>query len=85
MAPDRLTDAFGRTLNYLRISLTTACNLRCIYCRPRWVRSLPVYQDDLSDDEIVQVTEVAGFQLTMFIPAGLMGTLALGYLARLFK
>jgi cyclic pyranopterin phosphate synthase len=27
-------DAFGREIDYLRISLTDACNLRCVYCMP---------------------------------------------------
>ena len=27
-------DSFGRRINYLRISLTDACNLRCVYCMP---------------------------------------------------
>ena len=29
-----LTDSFGRFHNYLRISLTEKCNLRCVYCMP---------------------------------------------------
>lgn len=29
-----LTDQFGRTHNYLRISLTDQCNFACTYCRP---------------------------------------------------
>ena len=29
-----LTDSFGRKHNYLRISLTERCNLRCSYCMP---------------------------------------------------
>ena len=29
-----LTDTFGRHHNYLRISLTEQCNLRCTYCMP---------------------------------------------------
>lgn len=29
-----LTDSFGREHNYLRISLTERCNLRCTYCMP---------------------------------------------------
>jgi GTP 3',8-cyclase len=27
-------DRFGRTISYLRISLTDHCNLRCVYCMP---------------------------------------------------
>lgn len=30
-----MRDACGRTLEYLRLSLTARCNLRCAYCRPR--------------------------------------------------
>ncbi len=27
-------DQYGRSINYLRISLTDMCNLRCVYCMP---------------------------------------------------
>lgn len=30
-----LIDQFARTINYLRLSLTDRCNLRCMYCMPR--------------------------------------------------
>ena len=29
-----LVDSFGRSITYLRISLTDRCNLRCLYCMP---------------------------------------------------
>jgi cyclic pyranopterin phosphate synthase len=29
-----IVDSFGRDHNYLRISLTDNCNLRCFYCMP---------------------------------------------------
>jgi len=29
-----LMDRFGRAYDYLRISITNRCNLRCIYCMP---------------------------------------------------
>jgi cyclic pyranopterin phosphate synthase len=29
-----LQDSYGRRIDYLRISLTDACNLRCVYCMP---------------------------------------------------
>ena len=29
-----MKDSYGRDINYLRISLTENCNLRCIYCMP---------------------------------------------------
>ncbi|MGC9490121.1 MAG: GTP 3',8-cyclase MoaA [Thermovirgaceae bacterium] len=31
---DKLTDRYGRTLTYLRISVTDRCNFRCRYCMP---------------------------------------------------
>ncbi|MEO8168584.1 MAG: GTP 3',8-cyclase MoaA, partial [bacterium] len=31
---NRLTDTFNRSHEYLRISLTDRCNLRCRYCMP---------------------------------------------------
>ena len=32
--PEKLIDGFGRVHDYLRISLTERCNLRCFYCMP---------------------------------------------------
>ncbi len=29
-----LIDNYGRTVSYLRLSVTDRCNLRCVYCRP---------------------------------------------------
>lgn len=29
-----MTDAFGRRIDYLRLSVTELCNLRCVYCMP---------------------------------------------------
>jgi cyclic pyranopterin phosphate synthase len=31
---ERLRDRFGRTIEYVRISVTDRCNLRCLYCVP---------------------------------------------------
>ena len=33
-SPDLLVDSFGRTIDYLRLSITDRCNLRCLYCMP---------------------------------------------------
>lgn len=50
-----LKDQFGRSIEYLRISVTDRCNLRCVYCMP--LAGLPwISRDDmLSDAEIVAV------------------------------
>lgn len=34
MSMENLRDNFGRTIDYLRISITDRCNLRCMYCMP---------------------------------------------------
>ncbi|MBI4549507.1 MAG: GTP 3',8-cyclase MoaA [Candidatus Omnitrophica bacterium] len=34
MKQDFLIDSFGRRISYLRISLTEACNFKCVYCLP---------------------------------------------------
>jgi cyclic pyranopterin phosphate synthase len=53
------TDPFGRTINYLRISLTDRCNLRCVYCMPKDGMEWQPRRDQLTVDEIVRVVEVA--------------------------
>ncbi|MCP4286807.1 MAG: GTP 3',8-cyclase MoaA [Gammaproteobacteria bacterium] len=39
--PPDLVDRFGRKVNYLRISVTDRCDLRCIYCMAEDVRFVP--------------------------------------------
>lgn len=51
-----MKDRFQRKINYLRISLTDRCNLRCIYCTPK---SLNCGEDFLSFDEIKKIVKVA--------------------------
>jgi GTP 3',8-cyclase len=54
-----LLDKFGRIHDYLRISVTDRCNLRCVYCMPeKGMEFLPKDQV-LSDDEIVFTVTVA--------------------------
>ena len=54
-----LSDSFQRPINYLRISVTDRCNLRCIYCMPSDGVSLMSHQDILSYEEIYAVVLVA--------------------------
>ena len=50
-----MKDQFGRGIDYLRISLTDRCNLRCIYCMPEeGVQAM-------SHDDILRVEEIAKF------------------------
>lgn len=52
-------DQYDREINYLRISVTDRCNLRCTYCMPADGVDLLKHQDILSFEEIVDVVEVA--------------------------
>ena len=52
-------DSFGRGINYLRISVTDRCNLRCIYCiPPEGVSQMP-HSAILSYEEIQTVVRAA--------------------------
>ena len=50
-------DQFGRSIHYLRISLTDHCNLRCVYCMPEDMTFRPA-QDLMQDDEILQLVSL---------------------------
>jgi cyclic pyranopterin phosphate synthase len=57
-------DQFGRRVEYLRVSVTDKCNLRCVYCMP--VEGLPWLKKDqlLSYEEIEQIVRtMAGMGL----------------------
>lgn len=53
-----LTDTFGRRHNYLRISLTERCNLRCQYCMPE--EGVPLQPQDqiLTFEEIERIVRL---------------------------
>lgn len=50
-----LTDKFGRFHNYLRISITENCNLRCTYCMPAEGIKLTPKAHIMTADEIVEI------------------------------
>jgi len=55
-----LIDRFGRQMNYLRISVTDRCNLKCSYCRPCDDSFCPLpHAEVLTFEEIVRVARVA--------------------------
>src|SRR5690606_25506010 len=53
-----MQDGFGRRVEYLRISVTDKCNLRCVYCMPEeglpWLRR----EELLSFEEIADIVRV---------------------------
>jgi cyclic pyranopterin phosphate synthase len=54
-----LRDSFNRRIDYLRISVTDKCNLRCVYCMPSH-RLKPFRRDSiLSADEILRFVKIA--------------------------
>jgi len=54
-----LIDPFGRTITYLRLSVTDRCNLRCVYCMPgEGIQWLPREQV-LTSDEFARVVQAA--------------------------
>jgi cyclic pyranopterin phosphate synthase len=55
---ERMIDGFGRRIEYLRVSVTDKCNLRCVYCMPE--EGLPWLHRDqlLSYEEIVRIVSV---------------------------
>lgn len=55
-----MRDNFGREINYLRISVTDRCNLRCRYCMPADGFSNIIPREQiLSFEEIVRITQAA--------------------------
>ena len=53
-----LVDSFNRKLDYLRVSITDRCNLRCVYCMPsRGVEWKP-HDSMLTFEEILRIVKV---------------------------
>ena len=53
-----MKDTYGRTIDYMRISITDRCNLRCRYCMPDGVELVPM-SDILTFEEIVRIAAAA--------------------------
>ncbi|MBN1367061.1 MAG: GTP 3',8-cyclase MoaA [Dehalococcoidales bacterium] len=54
-----LSDSFQRPINYLRISVTDRCNLRCVYCMPEEGIPFLNHAEILTFEEINRIIEVA--------------------------
>lgn len=50
-----LVDQFGRSIDYVRISVTDRCDLRCTYCIPKGFKGFEVNKNWLTFDEILRV------------------------------
>ncbi len=54
-----MLDNYNRSINYLRISVTDRCNLRCSYCMPEEGVTLLSHNEILSFEEIFEFTNIA--------------------------
>ncbi|HBH88010.1 MAG TPA: GTP 3',8-cyclase MoaA [Syntrophaceae bacterium] len=54
-----MLDTYNREINYLRVSITDRCNLRCRYCMPKEGVSLLGHDDILKYEEILRIIGVA--------------------------
>jgi len=54
-----MKDSFGRDINYMRLSVTDLCNLRCIYCMPESGVEKLRHEDILAIEEIESIVRTA--------------------------
>ena len=54
-----MVDNYGRTISYLRLSVTDLCNLRCRYCMPETGVCKKRHEDMLTEDEMVTAVTAA--------------------------
>lgn len=54
-----MLDRYNREINYLRISVTDKCNLRCTYCMPAEGIPLKTHNEIMSFEDIVKTAEAA--------------------------
>ena len=54
-----MQDAYQREINYLRVSVTDRCNLRCVYCMPPGGVKLISHDQVLRNEEIVRLVNAA--------------------------
>lgn len=59
MPNSKLIDRCDRKLNYLRISITDRCNLRCIYCVPYDFIPKLAHKEILSYEEILRIVRIS--------------------------
>lgn len=55
-----LVDSFGRQIEYIRLSVTDKCNLRCFYCMPSGFKDFEAAENWLNFDEIERIVSVFG-------------------------
>jgi cyclic pyranopterin phosphate synthase len=56
----QLTDPFGRSIDYIRLSVTDRCDLRCFYCLPKGFKNFEEPEHWLTFEEIERVIRAFG-------------------------
>lgn len=59
-SPPLLQDNFGRNIEYVRLSVTDRCDLRCQYCLPKGFKDFQEPSEWLSFDEIERIIRIFG-------------------------
>jgi len=52
-------DQWGRKINYMRVSVTDRCNLRCVYCMPLTGVQLGPHHEFLTYEELLRIIRIA--------------------------
>lgn len=53
-----MKDQYGRTIDYMRVSITDRCNLRCRYCMPEGIELVSM-EEILTYEEIERICRIA--------------------------
>ena len=53
-----MIDNCGRNIDYIRISVTDRCNLRCVYCMPEDGVEYTAHEDILTYEEILRLCKI---------------------------
>lgn len=56
---ESMRDRYNRSINYMRLSITDRCNLRCRYCMPEGLRDKLPMQALLSYEELLEIAAAA--------------------------
>lgn len=54
----KLIDSYNRSIDYLRISITDRCNLRCVYCMPADGIQLAHHENILRYEEVLRIIKI---------------------------
>ncbi len=52
-----MKDSFERVIDYMRISITDRCNLRCRYCMPEDIAFIP-HEEIMTYEELLRLTRL---------------------------